>query len=247
MYMKTDGLVLREVDYQEADRILTVLTRDYGKLTLRARGVRKTKGTLKSACQLLTFSEFTISEKRGYCTISEAEPIEMFTALRSDLELLSLGSYFAQVAETVAMEGEPNGELLSLTLNALYALAKLSRPQRLVKAGFELRAACILGYEPDLSGCAGCGEGAPARLLLREGVLLCEDCAKRETGSIRMPVSAGVLAALRYLVSCPPERLYSFRLPEAELAALSAITESYLLTQLERGFSALDFYKSLFI
>lgn len=246
MYMKTEGLVLREVDYKDADRILTVLTRDYGKLTLRARGVRKTKGTLKSACQLLTYSEFSIQERNGFHTITEALPIEMFTGLRGDLELLSLGSYFAQFSEVVAMEGEPNAELLSLTLNALYALSRLQKPQRLVKAAYELRASCILGYEPDLSGCAGCGEKEPARFLLREGVLLCEDCARGEDASIRMPVSAAVLDAMRYITSCPPERLYSFRLPEDELARLAGVTESYLLTQLERGFSALDFYKSLF-
>jgi DNA repair protein RecO (recombination protein O) len=247
MYQKTEGLVLREVDYKEADRLLTVLTKDSGKLTLKARGVRKSKGTLKSACQLLTYSEFTYSERNGYCTITEAVPIQMFTELRADLELLSLASYLAQVTDVAAMEGEPNQELLSLTLNALYALSVLHKPQKLVKAGFELRAACIMGYTPDLSFCAGCGSETPSRFLLREGVLLCDTCAKGESEGIRMPVSPAALAAMRYLTECPANRLFSFSLSETAQDELSAVTEAYLLSQLERGFSTLDFYKSLFL
>lgn len=246
MYRKTEGLVLREVDYKDADRLLTVLTKEYGKITLKARGVRRSKGTLKSACQLLAYSEFTYSENRGFCTITEAIPLQMFMGLRSDLERLSLASYFAQVADVAAMEGEPNQELLSLTLNAIYALSELHKPQALVKAGFELRAACIMGYTPDLTDCAGCGSDNPTHFYLRAGVILCDHCAVLEADGIRMPLSPGLLSAIRYLVGCPPQRLFSFSMPEEALQDLTGITESYLLTQLERGFSTLDFYKSLF-
>ncbi len=247
MYLKSEGLVLREVDYKDADRLLTVLTKDYGKLTLKARGVRRAKDTLKSACQLLTYAEFTYSERNGYCSITEAVPIQMFTELRSDLERLALASYFAQVTDACAMEGEPNAALLSLTLNALYALSALRLPQKQVKAGFELCTACIMGYTPDLTVCASCGSETPTRFALREGVLLCDACAHGGSDGIRMPVSPSVLAALRYLTGCPSRRLFSFTLPDEALTQLAAITEAYLLTQLERGFSTLDFYKSLFL
>ena len=60
MYIKTDGIVLREVAYQDSDKLLTVLTREYGKLTVRARGVRSSRSRSKAACQLLAYSEFTL-------------------------------------------------------------------------------------------------------------------------------------------------------------------------------------------
>ena len=60
MYLKTQGLVLREVAYKDADKLLTVLTRDYGKMTLKARGVRRAGSPLKAPCQLLARGEFTI-------------------------------------------------------------------------------------------------------------------------------------------------------------------------------------------
>lgn len=245
MYLKTKGLVLREVAYKESDKILTVLTENYGKMTLKARGVRKVGSPLKAACQLLACGEFTIFEYRGMSTINEAQTIELFGELRKDLELLSLGTYFAQVAEVLSQEDAPTPELLSLTLNALYALGKLGREQLLVKAAFELRAACQAGFSPDLEGCRTCGNPQPDRFVLTDGCLECTGCRGGE--EIRLPVSAGALAAMRHITGCLPGKLFSFRLAADSLKELSGITESYLSTQLERSFSTLDFYKSLFL
>ena len=78
MYLKTQGLVLREVAYKDTDKLLTVLTRDYGKMTLKARGVRRSGSPLKASCQLLACGEFTIFEYRGMSTINEAQTVELF-------------------------------------------------------------------------------------------------------------------------------------------------------------------------
>ena len=188
MYWKTEGVVLRETDYKEHDRLLTVLTRDHGPVTMKARGVRGRRSTLKAACQLLAYSEFTVSEQRGYLTITEAVTKEQFPALRQDIELLSLASYFAQVSETIAQEDCPNPELLSLLLNCLYALGPLHKPQPVVKAVFELRAICLAGYLPELSGCFVCGNPMPDRFDLVHGVLQCSGCGPGQ-GTL-VPLSA---------------------------------------------------------
>lgn len=245
MFFKTEGVVLREADYNDTDRMLTVLTRDNGRMTLKARGVRSSRSPLKAACQLLTYSEFTILERRGYLTITEAVPKEMFLELRSDLERLSLASYFAQVAEVVSQEDSPNPQLLSLLLNCMYALGKLQKPQSLVKAVFELRTACLAGYTPDLSGCAVCGNPTPDRFNVTHGILQCEGCRAEELDGLRLPVDEAMLMALHYIVACGPKQLFSFQIGEDSLEALSGLTETYLTTQLERGFFTLDFYKSL--
>ena len=146
MYLTTRGLVLRTTEYKETDRILTVLTAEDGLLTLKARGVRSNRSKLKGACQLLTYAEFTVNEARGFRFISEATAIEMFAGLRNDIVLLALSSYFAQLAEVLSQEDAASPALLSLILNALYALSKLQKPPRLVKAATELRLAAIAGY-----------------------------------------------------------------------------------------------------
>ena len=245
MYLTTRGLVLRTTEYKETDRILTVLTAEDCLLTLKARGVRSNRSKLKGACQLLTYAEFTVNEARGFRFISEATSIEMFAGLRNDIVLLALSSYFAQLAEVLSQEDAASPALLSLILNALYALSKLQKPPRLVKAATELRLAAIAGYQPELSGCCVCGDPEPDRFSIADGTLECAGC--RASDGVRMPLSPASLAAMRYIVSCPDKKLFSFTLTGAAEKELCDAAESYLLTQLERSFYTLDFYKSLLV
>ena len=244
MYLTIQAIVLRVTDYNDRDALLTVLSRNHGKLTIKARGLRRKNSPLTAPCQLLAFAEFTLFEYKGQYTINEAHSLELFTALRRDLTKLSLGTYFAQVCDVISMEDLPNPELQSLLLNSLYALAKLDLPESFVKSVFEMRAACLAGYTPDLFGCHICGSQNPDRFDLSAGQLSCRGCGEGEHG-IRMPVTAGMLEAMRYVCLCDPKRLFSFQIGDQTLEQLSSLTESYLQTQLERGFSALDFYKSL--
>ncbi len=244
MYLKTEGLVLRVSPFQEADAMLSVLTRGHGLLSVRARGLRRAKSPLKGACQLLAYSEFTLFENRGFYTVNEASALEMFLPLRDDLERLTLAQYFAQVAEVLSQEDAPESGILPLTLNAIYALTKLNLPQRQIKAVFELRAMCVSGFQPELHGCAVCGAEAPERFDVSEGCLICAGCGGI---GIRMPLGRGALAAMRYITLCEPKKIFSFRLEPQALDELADIAEAYLITKLERGFSTLDFYKSLLL
>lgn len=245
MYLTIQGLVLRVTAYNDTDALLTVLSRDHGKLTVKARGLRKKNSPLTAPCQLLAFAEFTLFEYRGMYTINEAHSIELFQQLRKDLVKLSLGTYFVQAADVISQEDLPNPELLSLVLNCLYALSKLDIPDKQVKAVFELRAACLAGYEPDLYGCCRCGNPYPDRFDISQGRMECQGCRSAESGGIRMPVKPGELDAMRYICHCDPKRLFSFVVGERSFESLSYVTECYLSTQLERGFSSLDFLKSL--
>ena len=247
MYITTQGLVLRVSDYNDNDALLTLLTREHGLLTVKARGLRRKNSPLIAPCQLLAYGEFTLFEYRGMYTINEAHSIELFQGLRKDLVKLSLGTYFAQVAEVIAQEDIPNPELLSLVLNSLFALAKLSESENKVKAAFELRCACIAGYFPDLSGCHACGNEKPDRFDVSEGVLECSACRWTDSGGLRMPVTPGILESMRYITMADSKRFLSFEASDETLERLAQITETYLTTQLERGFSTLDFYKSLLL
>ena len=247
MYLNTKGLVIRVTPYNDTDALLSVLTPEHGRLTVKARGLRRKNSPLIAPCQLLSYAEFTLFEYRNMYTINEAHAIELFSSLRKDLQKLSLGSYFAPAAETLSQEDLPNPELLSLVLNCLFGLSKLNLPETMVKSVFELRSACLSGYTPDLYGCYRCGCNDPDRFDISEGRLECAACRDPASTGLRMPVTPGILDAMRYICSCDSKKLFSFSASAETLEALSYITESYLSTQLERGFSALDFYKSLLI
>lgn len=245
MYLTIKGLILRVTNYNDHDAILSILTHSHGKLTVKARGLRRKNSPLIAPCQLLAYSEFVLFEYKEMYTINEAHTVELFHGLRNDLQKLSLGSYFAQVSDVLSQEDQPNPELLSLVLNSLYALASLNTPEILVKSVFELRCACLAGYTPDISGCIHCGNISPNRFDVSAGHLECSTCKSKDSEGIRMPVSAGVLDALRYICFCDSKKVYNFSIMEDTLFALSELSELYLSTQLERGFSALDFYKTI--
>ena len=245
MYLTVRGLVLRVTPYKDADAILTVLTEDQGKLTVKARGLRRKGSPLIAPCQLLAYSEFTLFSYKGMYTVNEAQSIELFQGLHKDIVDLSLATYFAQVADVVSMEDAPGGALLSLILNCLYAITATRISHLQIKSVFELRCAALAGYLPELTGCAHCGSETPQYLDISQGILECSACRDPSSNGIRIPVNENILAAMRYICSCHSKRLFSFTIGEESLLQLSQLTESFLCTQLERGFSALDFYKSL--
>ncbi len=248
MHKTTEALVLRATDYRESDQILTLFTRDLGKLTASARGVRKKNSPLAAGCQLLCWSELVLFDYQGRWSVKESASRRQFRGLRRDLERFALACYFADVAQLLAVEGEPFPELLSLTLNSLHALDEMDKPPALVKAAFELKAMCLAGYEPMLEGCCFCGAREPSepRLHLREGALSCAKCLGAGEEGETCPLDAQALSAMRHVAYGDPKRLFSFPAEGEGLARLSAAAEGYLLAQLERGFRTLDYYKETF-
>ena len=244
--MKSPAIVLRETNYKEADKILTVLTRDLGKRTVKARGCRRKSSKITAAAQLLVYSDMVLFERQERYTLHEAATKESFWSVRQDIVLLALSSYFAEVLEAVAQEGQPHSELLSLILNCMYGLDTLKKEPALVKGSFELAVMCDCGYAPYLDGCALCGgEAKEARLNLNAGVLHCKGCRSPEWQGVSLPLTDGVLQAMRHVTDCEPKRLLSFSLQPEGLGVFSDVCEAFLLAQLERGFRTLDFYKQL--
>lgn len=241
MLITTQALVLREVIYKETDKILTLLTEDMGKLTVTARGCQKRNSTTAAACQILVWSEFVLSEYNGRWTVKEVAIDMPFLSLTQDIVRLSLGCYFAEVSEILSIEEVPQQDLLSLVLNCLYVLDKKKNlPLDMVKAVFELRAACQSGYEPMLDGCSFCGEFPPdnPQLSLEHGTIHCKAC-----GGKGYPLSNNTLAALLFVTQAPPKKIFQFELDS--YTDLGTLSEKYLLAQLDRPFKTLDFYKKI--
>ena len=245
-YTVTRGIVLRETETKEADKILTVLTGEKGKISVIARGARR-KGCKFAACaQPLVYSELTLYKKGNWYYLNEGATLELFDGLRNDLESLALGFYFAELTEAVSPDEEAAPELLSHLLNGLYALAVLKKEPRLAKAAFELKLLCLAGYEPLADACAYCGVSEPEAPMLDvvQGVVRCGRCGERGQG-LALPLCRDSLLALRHIVYGKAKRLYSFTMGAQSLRRLSDAAEAFSAAQLERGFRTLDFYKSL--
>lgn len=256
--IEVDGLVLREVKTGEADKILTVLTGKYGKITINAKGAVSMRSKYASSTQIFTYSTFQLRKRGNYYYIREAYYLESFENIRYDLEKLSLANYICDVANDLSHEGLEDEEFLSLVLNTLYALANRNLPIELIKGAFEFRAAVQAGFMPDLSGCGHCGCELTEECTIdvMNGRLLCKKCRTLvendpayfldgALAKIMIRVSLPVLAALRYIETSAPKRFMAFALDEQELALFVVVCERYLLNHLEHGFASLEYYKKI--
>jgi len=241
----TTGLVLRETETKETDKILTVLTPDLGKIPVIARGARRKGSKIAAASQLLVYSEMTLCPRGDWFFLDEASTLALFDGVRQDVVLLSLGSYFAELTEAVLCDELPAPEILSLLLNALYALGVQHRSPALVKAGFELRLMALAGFAPMTEHCAVCGREEPEEPMLDvvQGVIRCRKCLL--PGGLSLPLTQGSLAALRHILYCEPKKLYAFSLGAQPLRQLNHVSEAFAASQLERSFRTLDFYKAM--
>ncbi|MBQ8203142.1 MAG: DNA repair protein RecO [Clostridia bacterium] len=244
MGFSTDGLVIKEMNIGDNDRLVTIMTRDYGVIKAFAVGAKSIKSRRGSATGLLSYSDFDIDKKGDTYKIREATVNRMFFGAGSDIDVLALSQYLCELCLVLGPYDENGEEFLRLILNSLHFITEKKRPLALIKAITELRIASISGYTPNLVACDGCGEFEADVMYFNtyEGVLYCENCRK---GEYCKEINPAVLKAMRHIVYSKLESLYSFEIPERETKILSDITEKYITLQTEHKFTTLDFYNSI--
>ena len=243
----TAGLVLRETETKESDKILTVLTPELGRISVIAKGARSRRSKYTAACQLLAYDEMTLRRKGEWYYLAEASTIELFDGVRQDIEKLALAAYFAELTEAVCQDDAmAAADMLPLLLNALFALGMLEKPNRLVKTAFVWRLLAEAGFAPLADGCAVCGTHNPKEPVFdaQQGVLLCKECADHGGGGL-LPLDAGSFAAMRHVLFSEPKRMLSFSLSGETEKRFAAACEVFAQVQLDRRFKTLDFYKSM--
>ena len=245
-FAKTDGLILREVKYKEADRLLTVFTPNDGIVTMKAPGALRKNSKIGAGTQQLIYSELTTFNRNGFINITEAEIKEGFGGLRNDFTLYALGCYFSECVESLCPADTPDKDTLQLILNSLYALSNSLYDYRLIKAAFELRLMAISGYAPDLDECMYCGKIEPERPTIgfETGRIACRDCRGAEIGRTDYLCSES-LRAMRYIVSAPAKKLFSFEISEDALRRLADACEDYIIAHSGRYFGTLDYWKKI--
>ena len=240
----TEGLVIKEMNVGESDRLVTLFTRENGIIRAFASGAKNIKSKKGAATSLLTYSSFTILKKKDSYRIYQATPIAMFFSLGCDIETISLCQYFCELAFNFGEENSPNEELLRLILNSLNFITKMKKNPILIKAITELRIASICGYSPNLVACENCGcfEADVMYFNLENGSLCCDECSEQKNG---IPINRTLLSAMRHIVYSDFGKLYSFEIPDDSAEALSKISEKYITVQTDYKFQTLDFYNSI--
>ena len=243
MQRKTKGLVIKEQTIGESDRLVTLLTADFGLVKAFVRRAKQLKSRLNSATTLFAYCDFSLYKSKDAFVVDDAVPIEVFFNLRQDIDRLTLAQYFAQLAYEMSAEEQPQEELLRLILNSLHLLCKGEKSLSQIKAVFEFRALCLGGYMPSVLACDNCGTYETPLMYFDtlEGKIYCENCPK--AGAI--PVPKNVITAVRFICLTEPTKIFSFSLSDENISLLESIAEKYTLSRIQRRLSALEFYKGL--
>ena len=239
----TTGLIIKEQKVGENDRLVTILTADLGLIRAFAPGALKVKSKNVAATSLLSFSELEIYQSKDTYKINSARSKEIFFGLRNDIASLALAGYFCELLLNLAPVFEPAEEYLKLTLNCLYLLCENKKSKEFIKAVFELEIAKYSGYCPDLIACAKCKnvkiENVGFDVL--NGVVFCENC-KNES---HISLSNSVFAAMRHIIYSDAKKAFSFKINEKSEQLLAGVSENFIISQTEKNYKTLEFYKQM--
>ena len=224
-----EGIVLRRRAYAEADRILVMITREHGKISILAKGARRPKARNAAGLDLLTRSELLLVPGRGMATLAQARPVGLPWP-GADIVRTACGAVLAELVDATLEEGHPDPELYQLVREARERMADPEGDARLELALSSFQIAAIGGYRPELQRCAVCGEDLRDRdggFSPRLGGVVQADCWVEEP--MALPCSAATLRVLRRMEAGDLATLRRLRWSDS----LRDQVEAILLTHLE--------------
>jgi DNA repair protein RecO (recombination protein O) len=236
-FYSTEAVVVRQTDVGEADRLLVLLTPDRGLLRVTARGARKPGSKIGGHLDLLCRSNVSISSGRGLETVSQAETIEAFRGLRTDLGRLSRGLYLAELGERFAVEEAPSHAPFRLLVDSLRTLETLPPESAdLLVRWHELRLLALHGFVPEVQRCADCAsplEPEDHVFSAARGGIVCPGCRGRGDDPL-LPASVAVIKVLRFLRRSSWAEASSLRLGEDDRRQIERIMRAHLHYVLDR-------------
>lgn len=244
--LTTDCLIIRVQSIGDNDKLLTVLSRDLGVISVYASGAKNIKSKKGAATSLLCYSSITLKKKGEHYRVTEASPIEVFFKTGDDIEALALAQYFCELAIQHAPSDDSSEQVLRLFLNALHFLSERKRSIHLIKAIVELRFLSIIGYMPNLVACKSCLKYEDEIMYFDtvEGCLYCSKCSHFQKNFA--VINSALIMSMRHIVFSEFNKIFSFNLTDEAAIALSKISEKYLVNKTENYLKTLQFFNSLF-
>jgi DNA repair protein RecO (recombination protein O) len=194
------------MDLGEADRIVTLFSRDEGKIRAVAKGVRKTTSRAAGHLEPFTLSDVLLAVGRELDVISQADTLESFRTIREDLDLTTHAYYLAEVVDLLTEDKHENRPVFDVLVQALHDLAVAS-DVRLVLVVFHLRLLEALGYRPELRECVNCRTAIQPernRFSAQLGGVICATCGPAEPTARDIGTSA--LKLLRFVQATQGDR-----------------------------------------
>lgn len=242
---RTEAIVLKRMDFMEADRLLTLYSRDRGKIRAIAKGARKPQSRKTGHVELFMRTRFLIAQGRNLDIITQAEMVEAYGPLRDDLVRATYASYAVELLDRFTPDEDKNPPLYDLLNDALRWFATTDK-LLLAARFYELRLLNLSGFRPQLFRCVICDEEIEEQdqfFSAEMGGLLCPDCGDADKGA--HPISAAAVKVLRYLQTRRWSTVRQLRLRRKLHTELEEVMHYYLTYLLERNLKSADFLQRL--
>jgi DNA repair protein RecO (recombination protein O) len=237
--------VLRRLDYGEADRILTLLTREHGKLAAIAKGARRSKARTGSSLDLFGRSRMMLAKGRNLDVVAQVERRGDVRNISGDLRRTAYACLVSEITDKVLEDRHPVDDIFDLVA---HTLEQFNDPKRSVRADalwFLMRILDLLGYQPQLFDCAGCAQPLPeisAWFSPLLGGVLCARCGAH--GQAGSPVSVNTLKVLRVMAADQGELYDRLRLTDTVIGEVEQALQAQLEYHLDRRLKTIDFIRN---
>lgn len=244
--VRTEGIVLREMNYGETSKILTIYTRELGKISVMVKGATSPRSKFIANTQVFSLNEFRLKKGKNFYYIIDADLLDSYYGMRENIERVSYGYYILELMDkSVAMEQESK-LLYELLKKALKILSALEDNYLKFILGYEVKFISFLGYRPVLDNCLNCSSTnfKALRFSLDNGGILCEKCFNLDRFS--RPISREIYVIIYSALYSSLEELYKIEASREDLNLAHNLLVDYILYSIDRKkFNSLVFLETI--
>jgi DNA repair protein RecO (recombination protein O) len=244
MLQRTEGIVIRSLDYGESHKIVSLLTDRLGKISVMARGAKKVNSRLAAVTQPFTYGDYVIYRGAGSMgTLNQGETIDSHRTLREDLYKAAYSSYIAEMTGRLLPENEPSGMMFEQLKAALSSVAT-GKDAEVIIAIMEMKMLALSGYLPQLDVCVSCeSDQGEMKLSVLQGGILCPRCRAKDPSALA--ISPAGLRLLRLFQRVDLRRLGSVEVKPETKAELKQAMRAFMDVHLDAKWKSRDFLDQL--
>lgn len=184
----SEAFLLRKIEYGEADYIISLFTRDFGKIKGLAKNAKKSRKRFGGRLEPFVYFRVRFREKQtGLKFIEDCETIRVFSIFREYIELFTWGSFILENIDVLLPEEEPNDKIFELLVETLSSLDSNKSPIPVILK-FQLSLLSLSGYKPNFDTCAECGKVVEEDgfFSIKKGGVFCDNCSKDKSNGFFM-------------------------------------------------------------
>lgn len=246
MFLETKGLVIRQTKYSESDKILTIFTKEKGKIQAIAKGARRPKSQLMGSTEVFCYSEFLLYSGKSLYNVNQGQIIEPFYALREDIYKLSYATFILELIDSSVPDEEPNDMLFELLIKTLKTLSEMKEDYNKLLLAFQIKYISFIGFRPQLNLCVSCGYDFQNNIKfdIIEGGTVCEKCFSNN--SQQLNISKNIIDLMRKLLYIKLEEIDKLTIPKSAEKKIEEVLIKYITSHIEKKrFKSLEFLRTL--